>query len=128
MENVKRLLEEELVDEIQNLNKMDLGSDEYRTTVDGISKLMDKVNDAEKIKLDAQEKEASRIQDAELEMVKIKEEKKGRLTNVLTTVAGIVIPVAVTIWGTITTLKFEEEGTITTTSGKSFATNLFSKK
>lgn len=128
MENVKRLLEEELVDEIQNLNKMDLGSDEYRTTVDGISKLMDKVNDAEKIKLDAQEKEASRIQDAELEMVKIKEEKKGRLTNVLTTVAGIVIPVAVTIWGTITTLKFEEEGTITTTSGKSFAKNLFSKK
>ena len=128
MSEVKRLIEEEVVNEIGELSRMDLGSVEYRTTVDGITKLMEQVNEAEKLKLDAQEKEATRLQDAEIKLEQIKQEKKGRIAQVLTTVAGIVIPVAVTVWGTITTLKFEEEGTITTTSGKSFAKNLFSKK
>ena len=79
MSEVKRLLEEEVVEEIKELNKMDLGSDEYRTTVEGISKLMDRVNEAEKLKLDAQEKEASRLQDAEIKMEQIKQEKKSRI-------------------------------------------------
>lgn len=125
--SVEHLLEQELEQELEELSKMDFGSDEYKATVDGVSKLMDRLNDSKKIELDIQEKAAAREQDAEIKMEQIKQEKRGRMHETMTTVAGIVIPVAVTIWGTITTLKFEETGTITTTSGKNFVNKLFKK-
>lgn len=127
MSEIKRLLEEELVNEIGELGRMDLGSDEYKTTVDGIGKLMDRVNESEKIKLEAQEKEAIRLQDAEIKMEQIKQDKKNRWAQIGTTLAGLAIGTVVTIWGTMTTLKFEEEGTVTTTAGKSHIKNLFKK-
>ena len=127
MGNIKYLLEEELEAQLEKLQRLEVGSKEYEVTTECISKLMQRLNDAEKLELDAQEKEASRIQDAELRTAEIKEQKKGRITQALTTVAGIVIPVGLTIWGTLTTLKFEEEGTITSSSGKEFTKKLFRK-
>lgn len=126
--SVEKLLREELEQEIGELGNLTLGSDEYKATVDGVSKLMDKLNDSNKIELDAQERAAARESEAELKMEQIENDKKNRRSQVFTTIAGIVIPVAVTIWGTLTTLKFEETGTITTTSGKKFANRLFDKK
>lgn len=134
MSEVKHLLEAELEEELKELAKMDLGGDEYKTTVDGVSKLMDKLNDSKKIELEALEKEASRMQDAEIKMEQIKEEKKGRImqtvTQALTTVLGIVIPVGLTIWGTKTTLEYEDKGIIPerTAAGKAFNRKLFKDK
>ena len=127
MSEVKRLLEEELTDELTQLGKLELGGDEYKVTVDGVSKLMDKLNDSKRIELEALEKEAVRIQDAELKMEEIKEHKKGRIAQAVTTVLGIVIPVALTIWGTKTTLEYEDKGIIPerTAAGKAFNRKLF---
>ena len=47
--SVERLLKEELESEISELGNLTLGSDEYKATVDGVSKLMDKLNDSNKI-------------------------------------------------------------------------------
>lgn len=126
--SVERLLKEELEKEISELGNLSLGSDEYNATVDGVSKLMDRLNDSNKIELDAQERAAARESEAELKMEQIDNDKKNRRSQVFTTIAGIVIPVAVTIWGTLTTLKFEETGTVTTTAGKKLTGRLFDKK
>lgn len=126
--SVERLLREELEQEIGELGNLTLGSDEYKATVDGVSKLMDKLNDSNKIELDAQERAAARESDEAIKMEQLKSEKKNRVVQALTTVAGIIIPVGVTIWGTLTTLKFEETGTVTTTAGKKLTGRLFDKK
>lgn len=122
-----KLLEQELEQELKELGKMELGSDEYNSTVDGISKLMDRLNDSKRIEFDFDEKAASREQEAVIKMEEIKSEKRGRIAQTFTTIAGIAVPVAVTVWGTLTTLKFEETGTITTISGKNFTNKLFKK-
>lgn len=126
--SVERLLKEELESEISELGNLTLGSDEYKATVDGVSKLMDKLNDSNKIELDAHERAAARESEAAIKMEQIENDKKNRRSQVFTTIAGIVIPVAVTIWGTLTTLKFEETGTVTTTAGKKLTGRLFDKK
>ena len=128
MSEIKRLLEEELVSEINELGKMNLGSDEYKTTVDGIGKLLDRVNESEKIQKEVAEKEAARMQEAELEQAKIAESKKSRWTQVVTTGLGLLVGAGLTIWGTVTSIEFEKEGTITTSAGKNHIRNLFSKK
>ena len=55
------------------------------------------------------------------------EEKKDRKWKNGISVAGIVVPIVVTVWGTLKTLKFEETGTVTTNAGRSFMNRLFKK-
>lgn len=128
--SVERLLTEELENELEELRKMTLGTDEYRVTVDGVSKLMDKLNDSKKIELEAQEKEAARMQDAEIKMTQIKEEKKGRIAQFVGTALGIIIPAGMLVWGTKTTLEYEDKGIIPehTAAGKAINNRLFKGK
>ena len=64
---------------------------------------------------------ARRVQQAE-------DERKDRKLKNGISVAGIVIPIVVTIWGTLKTLKFEETGTVTTIMGRGFIQKLLPKK
>jgi hypothetical protein len=57
-----------------------------------------------------------------------KDDKRDRLIKNIIGAAGIVLPLIVTIWGTKVSLKFEEEGTITTQMGRGFIQRLFPKK
>jgi tetrahydromethanopterin S-methyltransferase subunit G len=133
--NAVKTIEQEVINEIEEMGRMNLGTDEYRTTVDGITKLMDRVNESKKIDLEAQEKEAARMQDAEIKMEQIKQEKKTRIGQTVTTVLGIVIPTLVTaivsVWGTKYVTSYEEdEGGIpdSTSAGKAHVKNLFGRK
>ena len=56
------------------------------------------------------------------------EEKKDRLIKNCLSVAGIVLPIWVTIWGTLKTLEFEKEGTVTTIMGRGFINKLLPRK
>ena len=66
--------------------------------------------------------------DYDLKVKQIEEEKKDRLVKNCLTAAGIVIPVWVTIWGTLKTLEFEKTGTVTTIMGRGFINKLLPKK
>lgn len=126
--NVKTLLEEEIRGEFEGLNELEVGSKEYRTTVDGLTKLIDRAIEIEKMESESDEKVENRVFDNDLKLKQLDEEKKDRLIKNCISVAGIVIPSAITIWGTFKTFKFEEEGTITTTMGRGFINRLFPKK
>ena len=126
--NVKTLLEEEIQGEFEGLNELEVGSKEYQTTVDGLTKLIDRAIEIEKMESESDEKVENRVFDNDLKLKQLDEEKKDRLIKNCISVAGIVIPSVITIWGTFKTFKFEEEGTITTTMGRGFINRLFPKK
>ena len=56
------------------------------------------------------------------------DEKRDRRIKNGITIAGIVIPSIITIWGTIKSLNFEKEGTVTTIMGRGFINKLLPKK
>ena len=58
----------------------------------------------------------------------MEEDRKDRRFKNGIALGGIVLPLAVTIWGTLKTLKFEEEGTVTTMMGRGFINKLIPKK
>ena len=126
--NVKTLLEEEIRGEFEGLNELEVGSEEYKTTVDGLTKLIDRAIEIEKMESESDEKVENRVFDNDLKLKQLDEEKKDRLIKNCINVVGIVIPSVITIWGTFKTFKFEEEGTITTTMGRGFINRLFPKK
>ena len=116
MEN-KALLDEEIKSEFEKLKGLEIGTEQYKTTVDGLTKLYDRSIEIEKHNADREEKRKA-----------AEEDRLDRWIKHGITVAGIVIPSVITVWGTIKTIKFEQDGTITTIMGRGFINKLLPKK
>lgn len=127
MEMINTLMEE--IEQLRSdLAGMEVGSKEYNATADRLDKLMSKVIDMEKFNSE-QEMKAQEINlDAELKREQMEDEKKSKWVSLGLQALGIGLPLVVTIWGTNKTIKFEQEGTITTFAGRNFFNNLFKKK
>ena len=128
MTNIETLLHEEIQDGFDALSKMERGTEIHKTTVDEVAKLFDKAIEIEKIEVEAKEKAKAREIEASLKRVQMEEDRKDRRFKNGIAVGGIILPLAVTIWGTFKTLKFEEEGTVTTMMGRGFINKLIPKK
>ena len=126
--NVRTLLSEEIQDEFQHLNKMEVGTETYKTTVDGLTKLVDRAIELEKIDNEKSEKEVIRDVDYDFKLKQIVDDRKDKMVRNAIAVAGIVIPSVITIWGTVKSFEFEKEGTITTIMGRGFINKLLPKK
>jgi hypothetical protein len=145
----KDLLRDEIDRRIEELDGMEVGTDEYKVAVDSLTKLLDRFNEMDKAdsqwgaldKEDERQKAELELKREQLELEKkvheddeafkakqAADERRKMIVNIVMTSLGIIIPTGVTIWGTYKTFKFEETGTITTMPGRLFITKLFSKK
>lgn len=131
MINYKEALDGEISTELEVLESMETNSEDYKIMVEGLTKLIDRSMELEKIEI-SKAQEAEKIKN---EAEKMKFEAEQVKTNKIfqwigygISAAGIVIPVAVTIWGTKVTLNFEKEGTVTTMMGRGFINKLLPKK
>lgn len=118
--------------EIETLTKalegMTPGTDQHKAAIDELTKLMDRAIKLQELENEQKNKELIREDDKALKLEQAKEDKKDRLIKNIIAAAGIVLPLGVTIWGTRTSLKFEEEGTVTTILGRGFINKLIHKK
>lgn len=122
--NIKRLLSDEVVRELDQLKNVELGTEQYRTTVNGVSTLVDKTIELTKLEAEAQE----RLDKKEVSAKTLDSERKDRLIKDGIAAAGILIPSAITIWGTLKSFEFEKTGTITTIMGRGFINKLLPRK
>lgn len=126
--NMETVLHNEIENEFNELSKLEVGTEKYNSAVDGIAKLVDRAITIDKLNAEMDTKHDDREIDVEFRTRQMDEEKKDRRVRNGIAVAGIVIPTAVTIWGTLKTLKFEEVGTVTTNAGREFIKRIFSRK
>lgn len=126
--NIQGLLNEEIRDEFEQLRKMELGTEQYEKTVNGLTKLLDKTIEMEKVDLEFDTKERQREADEAFREEQAKDEKKDRMVKNGLTIAQIVIPAGLAVWGTVKSIKFEQEGTITTLMGRGWINKLLPKK
>ena len=111
-------LNDEIATEIQRLEGLEVGTDAYRATVDGVTKLMDRAIELKKI--DANVKAQAKAQEEEhnLKLIQLRDDRIDKISrNVLTgfTFGGTMF----TIWCLASaTFTFEEKGTITSTLGR----------
>lgn len=142
----KQLLEDEITAEFNTLKEMDLGSESYKVTVDQLTKLIDRSISLEKMEIDVKDKAEDReidmdyktrqfnsensykVSDIALRQTQMDNDKRDKLIVNVMTAAGIIIPSVITIWGTCKSLKFEEQGTVTTIVGRGFINKLLPKK
>ena len=121
---IKEALYQEIEDEFQVLSEIKVGTDEYKSSVDGLTKLLDRAIEIEKHEAEMKEREAERIANG----IKTAEEQKDRVVKNYISAGGVVLPLLVTIWGTLKSFKFEQDGTVTTIMGRGFINKLLPKK
>ena len=128
MDNIKDTLKAEIEREFEKLKELEEGTDTYKATVDGITKLIDRLHEIEKSESELDFKFNQAEFDNDMKYQQMKDDKKDRSIKNGLTIAGIVVPAALTVWGTIKSIKFEETGTITTIMGRGFIQKLLPKK
>ena len=116
--SIDSLLRGEIRDELEHLSKMEVGSDGYRTTVDGVTKLTDRLIEIEKLDLEHEDKVRTREIDERLKLVQMERDRKDALIKNCLTGAGILVGAVITVWGTVVSMNFEKEGTFTTSAGR----------
>lgn len=120
---IKNRLSSEIVSEIDNLEGMELGTEPYKATVEGIAKLTGQLVELEKIEREREDK----FDELTYRNTQLEEELKDRKIKNGIAIAGILIPTALAIWGTKASFEFEKEGTITTMMGRGFINKLLKK-
>lgn len=130
-------LNDEILAELEAMQDSDTVSEDYQKMVDGLTKLIDRSIELEKVEND-KSAEAERLK-VETEKLKLETEKlkaeagKSKVEMIdkaighAINIAGIIIPVMVTIWGVKVSFAFEKEDNITTTMGRGFIGRLLPK-
>ena len=126
--NIEDLLVDELDAQFAKLRTENLKPEDEKAVVDSLAKLLDRKIEMDRVHNDCVDKAATRESEQLMKQQQLEEEKKDRLIKNIISVAGIALPLLVTIWGTKVSLKFEEEGTFTTMAGRNFIGNLFRRK
>ena len=137
--DIENLLYDEIQTDFEKLRDETLEPEKRKAIVDELTRLTDRAIEMKKLENDYNEKVAAReseqkekaearLSEQAIELQKLEEEKKDRLVRNGISIAGIVLPLIVTIWGTRVSLKFEETGSFTTVAGRNFVNNLFRKK
>ena len=114
---IREVLNDRIQDELAYLGGIDASSEEYTKAVDGVTKLLDRAIEFEKIDTEEAHKAET-----------VKDERKDRIAKNAISVAGIVVPLGVAIWGTVVSINFEKEGTVTTILGRGWINKLLPKK
>ena len=125
---IERQLHDEILNELEELSKMEVGSEKYKIAVDGITKLADRAIEIEKLNVEAEDRVVAMRDEKELKREQLNDDKKDKIVRNIIAGAGVVLPLMVTIWGTVKSIEFEKEGTITTIMGRGFINKLVPRK
>lgn len=128
MSSTEHLLDVEIEREFDKLDKLEVGTDQYRTAVDGLTKLLQEARERDKFAIEFDNQKETQKKEEALRTKQMKDEQIDRWVKNGLTAAGIIIPTIVTVWGTIKSIRFEETGTITTIMGRGFINKLLPKK
>ena len=118
---IKNILWDEIEKEVKELSKMQVGTDQYKVTVDGIARLSDKIIELEKLESENAVKDFEnfvRTEEQDLKREQLKSEKWDRAVKNVITVGTAVLSVAVYALAFIASTNFEREGSFTTEGGK----------
>lgn len=114
---IQNLLNEEISTLFMRLEDLVPGTEEYEKTNNELVKLVDRAIKMESFSIENANK-----------LKAMEDENKDRIVKNVLTGVSIVGGFALTVWGTIKSIKFEETGTITTIMGRGFINKLLPKK
>lgn len=115
--SVETNLKNEVIVELDELSKVEFGSEKYKTGVAGISQLADRLIEISKLDTEDEKLELER-QKFEFENQKFEEDKKDRKAKNRISVLGVIVPAVISVVGGAAMFIYEERGSITSQAGR----------
>lgn len=115
--SVQSYLNDEVMLELEELSKVEFGSEKYKTGVAGVVQLADRLIEMAKLDTEDEKLEFER-EKFEFENQKFEEDKKDRKAKNRISVFGIAAPAVIAIVGGTAMFIYEERGTITSQVGR----------
>lgn len=116
--SIKTTLTEEFNDQMKDLHKLEVGTEQYSTAVNGVTKLADKIIDLEKIEIEREERIKDRDTEIELKSQQMEIDKRDKRNQNLVNVIKIAVPTVAGFAMGIISMKWEKLETITSTAGR----------
>lgn len=113
-QELERLYYEEIKSEIEEIGNAELGGDVHVKTAQVANSMMDRLNEAEKIK-NEQKRLENEEQKLAIEAEKNAIEKRNNTIKNILTGAIFAVSTGVTIWSNVSAMKFETGGNLHTT-------------
>lgn len=126
--SLKSLLTVATEDGFDKLDGMEVGSEEYVKTGKILLEMSDRIIEIEKSESEEENQNENRKIDKELRLKQMKQEQIDRYIKHGLTAVSVIGGLALTIWGAKASWRFEETGTVTSTAGRKFISNLFFRK
>lgn len=115
---MQTMLDKEIESEFEVLQHCKPGDETHKATVDSLTKLMDRAIELKKVDADAKEQIENRAIETDLKVKQMQDEKKDRFIKNLMSGVRDAAMIGVAVWGTVASMNFEREGTITTSAGR----------
>lgn len=125
--SIKTLLNEEIQDELSRLGKAELGTEPYKITVDGVTKLMDRAIELEKIEAERDDKAEALEREERLKLQQMRDDRIDKIVKNGLTLGTFIGSVCLYVWGAKSAFRFEETGTISSTMGRGYLGQLIPK-
>lgn len=126
---IESLLQEEISKEIGEISSMELGSEEYKATVDGSTKMTDRYIKLQEVDLEKQKIEVE-LRKMDVEQQRLEDERVDRRWKNGLAIGGTLLGAGITIVSYAWAYIFEEKGSITSKAGNKAldrALNFFKK-
>lgn len=116
--SIKTALTEEFNDQMKDLHKLEVGTEQYSTAVNGVTKLADKIIDLEKIEIERAERIKDRDTEIELKSQQMEIDKRDKFNQNLVNLVKTAVPTVAGFALGIISMKWEKLETITSTAGR----------
>lgn len=126
--SIKMILDDEIRNELENLGRETIGSDEYKANVDGVTRLLDRKIELEKLEIESRERVDAREAEMNLKLRQIEVDKRERYFGHGVTIGTFLGSATLYFLAFIASTNFEREGTFTTEGGRSSIRNLLKLK
>ena len=117
--DLKMKLTDEFESQMDELRNLEVGSDQYKVAVDGVTKLADRIIEIEKQEVEFEMRDKDREIDEYFKSQQAETDKKDRKNRTVVEMLKIGVPTVAAFAMGIISMKWEKLDTLTSTAGKS---------
>jgi len=125
--SIESIVRDEIVSEFDGLKKMELGTEQYDKTVNGVSKIIDKLNELEKVEIEKQKLD-NEERKLDIEERRLESDLKDQKIKNGLSAANLATGVLITGVGTYLMFLFETKGSVTSRFGGKILDRIFRMK
>lgn len=115
--SIKNNLIEEFNSQLEEVSKMEVGSEKYKIAMDGITKLADRITDIEKLESEQSLKYDRQTMDDHFKEKQMKVDKQDKLIGHAIDGVKVCGGLGLTAWAFVASMNFEKNGHLFSTEG-----------